>query len=847
MTRFEGSALECQIPKASRREEMKKKAMLTGILLITAMRFAAVTSTSPQDSATLESPEVQGLGSVDQEVLNAVSTGEEAGEVIIVAEAPIPEQPLQAPPHLDAYKSVSPTSIYLPGEGLPDTATVNLTVKGDGDPYVQHFPVDVMLVMDRSGSMSGQDIIDAKAAANSFLGNLHSTNDYSGLSSFASSASLDKGLDNIHLISQGAGSTENAVNGLVAFGTTAIGSGILVAHNEISNNGRSGVHAVMIVLSDGCENQGSDPVGKATAAKNDGIEIFAIGLGGVCANTLKQVSTDDPLVPGYEHYYYAPTSGDLDQIYQDISEQISKTAGTNVVVTDILAANIDYVPLTFSITPDLIVGKTITWNVGTLDINETWTVTFDITASVCGDQLVDVYPDSDVTYTKYDGTNISVPFPEVYIHVYCKPIADPNGPYTEYELNPVNFDGTASYDTDGTIVQYDWDLDGDGIFETVNAGPTPSFTWGDDYSGDVCLKVKDNDGLWSDIVCTTVTIYGIAPDVVISPPITIFEGDTAIFFADATDPGSDDLTFEWTFDYRPMCYRTTTHYNGVGPDPYPSPNINPMSASELITCTYGDNGVYNVYLTVTDDDGLSTTVVTTVTVVNLNPTAVSVDHIYVDVDFKLRVTGEKWHNVSIGVYESGFLVDYGVIERYPGNPNTQSISFTTSLDILQPHTLVIIFNANPDGNPINGQINGANPVWVTIDDTTLKHTFVVTQGGPVQTWDIPNMDDYIVTLGKVLTFVSSSSDHGSDDHTFLMHWDDLTPDDSNIYCNDMGLNPPPNVGTPDPFPSPGGFFPFAAQDVMTHTYTTAGTYTIVLTVTDDDAMSTTVSVTVTIS
>ena len=39
----------------------------------------------------------------------------------------------------------------------------------------------------------------------------------------------------------------------------------------------------------------------------------------------------------------------------------------------------------------------------------------------------------------------------------------------------VNFDASASSDPDGTIVKYEWDLDGNGSYET-NTGTTPTTT-----------------------------------------------------------------------------------------------------------------------------------------------------------------------------------------------------------------------------------------------------------------------------------------------------------------------------------------------------------------------------------
>ena len=92
------------------------------------------------------------------------------------------------------------------------------------------------------------------------------------------------------------------------------------------------------------------------------------------------------------------------------------------------------------------------------------------------------------------------------------PIADANGPYTgviEYIAVPITLDGTGSYDPDGTIVSYDWDLDDDGEFDdAVGAMPTVTFTA--PYSGNIRLKVTDNNGA-TDTDTTTLTITKYSP------------------------------------------------------------------------------------------------------------------------------------------------------------------------------------------------------------------------------------------------------------------------------------------------------------------------------------------------
>ena len=47
-----------------------------------------------------------------------------------------------------------------------------------------------------------------------------------------------------------------------------------------------------------------------------------------------------------------------------------------------------------------------------------------------------------------------------------------------------------------------------------------------------------------------------------------------------------------------------------------------------------------------------------------------------------------------------------------------------------------------------------------------------------------------------------------------------------MYCND-------GIG-PEPYPSPGGTFPFTATNVEIHAYSMAGMYDLRLTVRDDD-------------
>ncbi|NPE30436.1 PKD domain-containing protein [Methanococcoides sp. SA1] len=71
------------------------------------------------------------------------------------------------------------------------------------------------------------------------------------------------------------------------------------------------------------------------------------------------------------------------------------------------------------------------------------------------------------------------------------PVADANVPYAGDEGSSITFDGSASFDPDGSIVSYDWDF-GDG---TAGVGELTSHTYSSPNIYVVTLEVTDNNGL----------------------------------------------------------------------------------------------------------------------------------------------------------------------------------------------------------------------------------------------------------------------------------------------------------------------------------------------------------------
>jgi hypothetical protein len=177
------------------------------------------------------------------------------------------------------------------------------------------------------------------------------------------------------------------------------------------------------------------------------------------------------------------------------------------------------------------------------------------------------------------------------------PVAEAGGPYTVSEGGTVQLNASASMDFDepsDTLI-YDWDFDGDDLYDDAT-GVDPTFSAAlldGPRSVTVRLRVTDSYGE-SSTDSATIQVDNVAPEVV--PPagsLRVQEG--AVFELPPftfTDPGIEDshtATIDWG-DGSPVEDGTVVPPSGGEPGRITGSHV------------YGDNGTYKVTVSVRDDD-----------------------------------------------------------------------------------------------------------------------------------------------------------------------------------------------------------------------------------------------------
>jgi len=434
-------------------------------------------------------------------------------------------------------------------------------------------------------------------------------------------------------------------------------------------------------------------------------------------------------------------------------------------------------------------------------------------------------------------------------------------------------DASGSFDRDGMIVRYDWDIDDDGTVDYTSSLPSVRFSIQEGGTHAVSLQVIDN--------CAVTSLPYVGYVTANYPPAAAFQ--VSNFYpkqaevVQFTDQSHDDdgTIASWKWDF------------GDGSS---TSGKSPQHA-------YGGAGTYSVTLTVTDNNGSTAMISSRITAANIPPTAhltANGEERKSDVKTNDTVTfdGSKSHD-DRNPARTGRIVSYqwdldgdGTFEQETSCP---TITHTYPND----GTYKVRLQVTDDG----GATSLSNPVTIVVQNRAPSAALNFSRSGPTDTDEVMFTDASSDTDGKISTWKwdfgdGASSAERNPHHRFA---DDGTYEISLIVTDDDGDRSTPytrqitvtNAGPIAEFDLPAGASagnpvtfndrssdPSAAGEIVhvawdfgdgtfcpgsvggcdggdthnpVHIYAAAGTYTVSLVVIDDDGALATVSHTLTVA
>lgn len=312
----------------------------------------------------------------------------------------------------NSNKQIS-TSNILCGESF----NVNLALTATPD--ITDNPTDIVMILDRSGSMAGSALANLKNGAKKFIDIIDESTDSSqdgqigggsaiGIVSFSSTATQDT-----QLITSVA-DLKDAVDNLTAGGNTNHADAFTKAlqlFNPASTNAK-----IIIMFTDGLTTAGGNPNTVATLAKSQGIIIYSIGLSGqdgIDVNALNEWSSD----PSSAYVVITPDDEELENIFEDLAKNISNPGATNIVLTDIINDCFEITGFSAPVigTATILDNKTIEWKIDELGVTGSEGALLEFTVKHIGPCTGEIKVNEDITYTDTEGNVVNFPDPTIIV------------------------------------------------------------------------------------------------------------------------------------------------------------------------------------------------------------------------------------------------------------------------------------------------------------------------------------------------------------------------------------------------------------------------------------------------
>ena len=356
-----------------------------------------------------------------------------------------------------------------------------------------------------------------------------------------------------------------------------------------------------------------------------------------------------------------------------------------------------------------------------------------------------------VTLTVYDNFGLSNTTSQIVAINNRKPFAvistssvATNNVITGIAPFTVTFDSN-SYDLDGTVVSYEWYINGLVGTPFTTKSFTYTFNTARFTPYVVTLRVQDDDGAWSDLanIGVKVNAPNIPPVAVISanPPSNTSLAPVLVTFSAAGSYDPDNvggsLIYAWDFG------------NGS------------ISDQVIATTTYTNPGTYKVSLTVTDNLAATNTAILDYIVKNNKPVAVldtlPSGIVSIKINTPIVFTSSGSYDSDANQFINGYkwLKD-GI------NQNSNTPTFETSFDSIGNHTITLsVFdNLGLESDPVN------KTVFVFQDPVPPPNQNPIAILG-----NEPSVTGYIeLKVGDSFTFDGTSSYDPEDGSNITFEW-----------------------------------------------------------------------------
>lgn len=305
--------------------------------------------------------------------------------------------------------------------------SLRVTLAITAAPDIISNPTDIVLVLDRSGSMAGEPLSAMKIGAKTFIDIIDEATDSSkdgqigsgsrmGVVSFSSTAVADT-----QLITS-VDALKNAVDGLTAGGSTNHADAFTKAmelFEPASSNAK-----VIVLFTDGNTTAGAPPAPVAAAARAQGITIYCIGLigsDGLDIDALNNWATD----PDTSHVAVTPDLADLEELFAELAANISKAGATNIQIKEMVTS--DFV-ITSILPPakgtaEQLDDHTLRWKIQELGVTLSESAVLEFFVRHLGQEPGIKLVNESITYSDNEGNVVT--FPEPKVEVDCDVVVHP--------------------------------------------------------------------------------------------------------------------------------------------------------------------------------------------------------------------------------------------------------------------------------------------------------------------------------------------------------------------------------------------------------------------------------------